>query len=191
MQVTGKKISCRRGFKIIFRDLSFSVNDGECLILSGQNGSGKTSLLKILSGFLELETGELSINHDDIHYIGSKHALRNSLSIYENLEFWSNMLEGNKSNIIPALEKFGLGKIKGNQIENLSSGQIKRCSLARLLLANKKIWLLDEPENALDKDFIPEFINIVDNHINNGGIAIIASHRTDLWKNKKIMEISS
>lgn len=187
--VSVKELSCQRGMRIIFKNINIHAKTGDVTLLCGKNGCGKTSLLKIIAGLIPQYSGEISINSDDIFFIDSKTALRNALTIKENLEFWASMLNGNEQNINKAINVFELDNISDKDVGELSSGQVKRTSLARLMLSNKKIWLLDEPENTLDTEFLNKFIKIVEDHVKNDGIAIIASHRPELWKEAKIVEV--
>ncbi len=195
--ITGKNLSCIRGMKYVYGKVNFTVDAGEILVVVGKNGCGKTSLLKTIAGFLKPSSGQITISCADdlqsldiIHYIGTSSSLKKQLTVRENLTFWSKMLDSDADNIDKAIKSFGLDEMSNSQISYLSSGQIKRCSLARLLLAERKIWILDEPETALDNDSLNRFIDIVTNHVKNNGIAIIASHRPDIWPdNKKLLEI--
>ncbi len=195
--ITGKNLSCIRGMKYVYGKVDFTVDAGEILVVVGKNGCGKTSLLKTIAGFLKPSSGQITISCADdlqsldiIHYIGTSSSLKKQLTVRENLTFWSKMLDSDADNIDKAIKSFGLDEMSNSQISYLSSGQIKRCSLARLLLAERKIWILDEPETALDNDSLNRFIDIVTNHVKNNGIAIIASHRPDIWPdNKKLLEI--
>ena len=189
-----------RSNNLILSDVSFKVNSGEVLLLRGANGVGKTSLLMALAGYLHISDGlinwqqkektEKSI-YENMHFIAHQHAIKSFLTLRENLSFWADIYCGNKNNINNILEQVGL--IAGENLEAglLSQGQKKRLALARLLIAKKPIWLLDEPTAALDNEGDELVGQMVDNHLDNGGLAIIATHLDlVLKKNKRVKTLN-
>ncbi len=188
-------LSCQRGYKILFENLSFELNSGEVLKVSGPNGSGKTSLMKILAGLSSFETG--SIDYDDTKinserynldflYLGHLSALSPELSCLENLKY--TMRLGNDSldlDFSDALKKVGLKKFENELVGKLSAGQKKRIALSLLFITQSKVWLLDEPFSALDSKAIKIIETRVEDHCNSGGICILTTHQECNIKNLK------
>ncbi|MDG1345952.1 MAG: cytochrome c biogenesis heme-transporting ATPase CcmA [Candidatus Thioglobus sp.] len=188
-------LSCQRGYKLLFENLSFELNSGEVLKVSGPNGSGKTSLMKILAGLSSFETG--SIDYDDTKinserynldflYLGHLAALSPELSCLENLKY--TMRLGNDSldlDFSDALKKVGLEKFENELVGKLSAGQKKRIALSLLFITQSKVWLLDEPFSALDSKAIKIIETRVEDHCNSGGICILTTHQECNIKNMK------
>ena len=188
-------LSCQRGYKLLFENLSFELNSGEVLKVSGPNGSGKTSLMKILAGLSSFETG--SIDYDDTKinserynldflYLGHLAALSPELSCLENLKY--TMRLGNDCldlDFSDALKKVGLKKFENEVVGKLSAGQKKRIALSLLFITQSKVWLLDEPFSALDSKAIKIIETRVEDHCNSGGICILTTHQECNIKNMK------
>jgi len=193
-----KNISCIRGNKLLFKNLNFKLNNKELLIIKGANGSGKTTLLKILTGLIRPISGSIIINKKKINiskdeyfkyfeYIGHENAIKSALTVRENLNFYLKIKKNlTKKNFDKAIKVFNLKNLLDIKIENLSSGEKRRVSLSKLILSNSKIWFLDEPTNGLDKVNTKKFYNILKQHLQLNGLAIIASHENMKIKNKNI-----
>ncbi|MDB4821831.1 cytochrome c biogenesis heme-transporting ATPase CcmA [Candidatus Pseudothioglobus singularis] len=188
-------LSCQRGYKLLFENLSFELNSGEVLKVSGPNGSGKTSLMKILAGLSSFETG--SIDYDDTKinsqrynldflYLGHLAALSPELSCLENLKYTMRLGNDNLDlDFSDALEKVGLKKFENELVGKLSAGQKKRIALSLLFITQSKVWLLDEPFSALDSKAIKIIETRVEDHCNSGGICILTTHQECNIKNMK------
>ena len=188
-------LSCQRGYKLLFENLSFELNSGEVLKVSGPNGSGKTSLMKILAGLSSFETG--SIDYDDTRinserynldflYLGHLAALSPELSCLENLKYTMRLGNDNLDlDFSDALEKVGLKKFENELVGKLSAGQKKRIALSLLFITQSKVWLLDEPFSALDSKAIKIIETRVEDHCNSGGICILTTHQECNIKNMK------
>src|ERR1700684_1540684 len=158
MRLSGTDLSCRRGEREIFAGLNFTVGAGEALMVSVRNGAGKSSLLRMLAGLLHITHGKLHLDAGDpdltvgeqAHYLGHQDALKPSLSVAENLEFWVGFLCPAIASRGDALAAVGLDTIADLPAVYLSAGQRRRLSLARLLAVKRPIWLLDEPASTLD-----------------------------------------
>ena len=188
-------LSCQRGYKLLFENLSFELNSGEVLKVSGPNGSGKTSLMKILAGLSSFETG--SIDYDDTKinserynldflYLGHLAALSPELSCLENLKYTMRLGNDNLDlDFSDALKKVGLEKFENELVGKLSAGQKKRIALSLLFITQSKVWLLDEPFSALDSKAIKIIETRVEDHCNSGGICILSTHQECNIKNMK------
>jgi heme exporter protein A len=173
-----------RGGREVFRDLSFSVASGEGLMLTGRNGAGKSSLLRMIAGLLRIADGHLELTGgapereiaEQAHYLGHQDALKPSLSVLENLAFWTRYL-GGEGEPLTALERVGLGALAHLPAAYLSAGQRRRLSLARLAAIARPLWLLDEPTSALDAAAQAMLHELMRRHLSGGGIVIAATHQ--------------
>ena len=190
-----KNLSCQRGYNQLFTGLSFKLNDGEVLKISGTNGSGKTSLLKILAGLNLPESGVISYNGNDVNsyqyqigtfYLGHLLALSPELKCIENLEYLVKLSNQDlRSNFNEALSNVGLENYKDQLVKTLSAGQKRRIALSTLFLTSSKLWLLDEPFTALDKEGIKIIENQIKKHCANGGLCVFTTHQDCNIKNLK------
>ena len=185
----GKSLRCERGGRVLFDGLNFSLQSGQAMIIEGQNGVGKTSLLRIITGLSSPIQGEITWNGEcidqiaqeyqsDLQFIGHLPAVKTELTVRENLILINRLWPSNKVISIPELaEMIGLRQRLSVTGGRLSAGQLRRVSLARLFLATQKIWVLDEPLTALDVDFISTIEQLLQKHVQNGGIVILTTHR--------------
>jgi heme exporter protein A len=186
-----KNLTLTRGGRSLFTNLDFAISRGEALVLRGANGSGKTSLLRVLAGLTIADDGAISWGDEiwkttsparraNVLYLGHANALKEELTTAENLADGLGFDGVNVSidSQHQALERVGLATRRDLQARRLSQGQKRRIGLARLLLAQKPVWLLDEPTNALDAEGVALFTEIVDEHLARGGMACIATHLT-------------
>jgi heme exporter protein A len=175
-----------RGDRPVIEDLSFSVEGGEALVLAGPNGSGKTTLLLALAGHLAPEAGTVAIEGagdgepaEHMHLIGHRDAVKQQLTVAENLGFWSRFLAGGQGGppqIETALATVGLEALADVPAGYLSQGQRRRVALARLLVAPRPVWLLDEPTVSLDAASQRSLTAMIETHAGTGGITIAATH---------------
>lgn len=166
----------------LFGPIDFSLGPGELLHIKGKNGAGKTSLLKTMLGLMDKSAGKVlfegkTFEHaqSDIGYIGHKLALTPQLTVKENV----SLLTTNQAIAMPiekAIDKVGLRLYMDTSIENLSEGQKKRASLVRFFYLKKKLWLIDEPFSALDKEQQDVFRQALTAYVNKGGMVILSSH---------------
>ena len=179
-------LACVRAGRRVFGGLSFCLRAGQAAALRGPNGVGKSTLLRVLAGLLPpvegtVRLGPLSLGEDRaayqeaVAYAGHLDAVKPALSVAENLRVWA-ALQGGEDRVPAALERFGLQRIAGRAASECSAGQKRRLGLARLLVAEKALWLMDEPTVSLDRDAKALVADLVRAHLAGGGMALIATH---------------
>lgn len=198
MSLIGENLSCIRGDHLVFAGLDFTLEAGQALWAKGPNGSGKSTLLRLVAGLLKIEAGQLiwhgqqlAVHSDALinqfHYIGHLDGLKSAFTVRENLQFWADF--GGGGNVDAALEGLDLLKLADLSASILSAGQKRRCNLARLLLQDRPLWILDEPINALDSHYLTFFARCMENHLKNGGMIFYASHHDLGLASVEILEI--
>ena len=183
-------LACMRGDRLLFKELNFALNDGELMHVKGVNGSGKTSLLRIASGLMLAEDGEVRWNGENVRklreeyqqnllYIGHLPGIKGDLTALENLRI--NMaIGGNEISEDEAWQALGQIGLKGREdlpTRVLSQGQQRRVALARMLVTKAKLWILDEPFTALDVKAVEMLQDVLANHVNNGGMIMVTTHQ--------------
>ncbi len=187
--ISASNISYERHYQTVFGSLSLSLQLGDTLVLSGSNGSGKTTLIKIFAGILRPTSGDITLAA--CHYVGHQHGLQPQLSVLNNMRYYQQLqgdsqvkmqgaTEDSDSICLQALHAFNVLDLATRRVSDLSAGQLKRAALARLLLTQRPLWLLDEPFVNLDKASINQMLKLMRQHCAQGGIAIIASHELGL-----------
>jgi len=186
MRLRAWDLAIERGGRRLFSGLSFEAAAGSALIVTGPNGAGKSSLLRALSGFLTVQAGGVALDGGDpertlgeqAHYLGHADALKSALTAGENLAFWAGALGGDPSREASraALARVGLAHVIDFPARALSAGQKRRVALARLLIADRPLWLLDEPTTALDAAAQAAFAAIMQSYLDRGGIVVAATH---------------
>ena len=189
--LAASNLSCIRGTQTLFTDLSLQLDAGQWLYLQGENGAGKTSLLRILAGLALPADGSVqwqgtpigkqrSDYHADMLYLGHHASLKEDLTLTENLRSLMAMdgLKVSDAAIRDALTRMGLARRQHLPARVLSAGQKRRGLLARLLLRPAKLWILDEPFNALDVNAIGDLQDCLKAHLRNGGMIVLTSHQT-------------
>jgi heme exporter protein A len=184
MRLAGSGVRCVRGGREVFSGLDFEAASGGALAVTGANGAGKTSLLRMIAGLLTLAGGSIVLEGgeneltlaEQAHYLGHRDALKPALSVMENLEFWRDFLGGEVSDAAESLAAVGLDHAAELPAAYLSAGQRRRLSIARLLAVRRPIWLLDEPTSALDAGGQALFTGLMGEHLGRGGLIIAATH---------------
>jgi heme exporter protein A len=173
-----------RGGREVFSGLDFQAASGEAVAVTGRNGSGKTSLLRLIAGLLIPADGTIVLDGGDAemtvpeqcHYLGHRDALKPALSVAENLSFWADFLGGERFDATESLATVGLDHATHLPAAYLSAGQRRRLSLARLLTIRRPVWLLDEPTTALDVAGQDMFSGLMRDHLARGGLIMAATH---------------
>jgi heme exporter protein A len=181
MGLTVTDLSCTRGGRLVLHGVSFALAPGETLILRGPNGAGKSTLLRALAGLvpasgrIELDgrPADRDARAEEVAYAGHLDAIKPQLTVAENLAFWAGLLGGDPA---PALAAFDLGPLAHRPAHLCSAGQKRRLGLARLLLAPRRLWLLDEPTTALDAEATARLLAALRAHSAADGLTVVATH---------------
>ena len=172
-RLAASDLACRRGERLLFRGLSLDIVGGQALHVTGSNGTGKSSLIRILAGLLRPYAGEVE-RQGSTGLLDQTMALDEHLPLGPALAFWAG-LDGAIADSV--LIRLGLADLLDVPVRYLSTGQRKRAALARLLGQNAQVWLLDEPLNGLDRDAVALVEALIAEHIADGGLALVASHQ--------------
>ncbi|MGL4395890.1 MAG: heme ABC exporter ATP-binding protein CcmA [Hyphomicrobium sp.] len=188
MQLIAENLDVERGGRVVLSGVSLTVASGEAVILTGVNGAGKTTLLRTLAGYLKPVAGVIRLDGGDgektvgehCHVVGHANAIKPSLTVAENVAFWADFLSESQSQsgarCAHALSHFGLTDLADFPAQYLSAGQKRRLGLARLLAAERPIWLLDEPTVSLDTASVELLAAALNAHTASGGLVIAATH---------------
>lgn len=193
-------LTVERGGRLLFRDLSFRVAPGDILSVHGRNGSGKSSLLRVLAGLLEAIGGRVSYTSSptcgtedlaqDSHFCGHLDAVKPAMTVKETLSFWAALYGGAQDGVDRALDEWSLMALSDLPGQYLSAGQKRRVALARLSVAARPVWLLDEPSAALDASAKALLLARGDAHVARGGLIVVASHEA-LWPNARTLTLDA
>ncbi|MDB5484741.1 MAG: Heme exporter protein CcmA [Tardiphaga sp.] len=184
IRLSGQNVRCMRGGRELFAGVGFAVDGGTALAITGANGAGKTSLLRMIAGLLTLGGGALALAGGDpeltlpeqAHYLGHRDAMKPSLSVRENLGFWRDFLGGDVADVTESIAAVGLSHAIDLPAVVLSAGQRRRLSVARLLAVRRPVWLLDEPLSALDAAGQALMAALMTDHLSGGGVIVAATH---------------
>ena len=195
-------LRCVRGERELFTNLHLRVAAGNCLHVRGENGVGKTSLLRLLTGLSKPESGEVlwgdqSITLDPIAYhrellfLGHRDALKEDLTALENLQMYAALddVSLSQEKALATLARFGLRGRENLPVNCLSAGQKRRILMARMLTRQAKLWILDEPFNALDVQAVHELQNLITEHLSAGGLVVLTSHQEVSISNVQVLEL--
>jgi heme exporter protein A len=188
VQLIAENLTLERGGRAVVDGLSFRLSSGEALLLTGPNGSGKTTLLRALAGFLAPAAGKIVVGEappereraEFCHFVGHLDGLKNHLTVAENLAFWADYLDEDgaapRRALEVALDRFDLAPLADIPAGYLSAGQRRRLAVARLGVAQRPVWLLDEPTVSLDTASVGLLLKAIAEHVASGGLAAIATH---------------
>jgi heme exporter protein A len=174
--LSASQVNFERYFEPVFKPVSFELEAGGLLLVTGANGCGKTTLIRVLAGILHPTSGTIDIGAQNMAYVGHYLALKDDLSVLENLRFIREFMGTSRRSAQEVIVEVGLDHVKHNQARHLSAGQRKRCALARLLLSEAGLWLLDEPYSNLDTEGVELVDRLLVRHLKDGGAAVVATH---------------
>lgn len=177
-----------RGERCLFEGLGFTLSSGEMLLLEGRNGCGKTSLMRAIAGMLSLETGQIFWNdkpvlahrqvfHGELVWLAHRTGLKGDLTMVENLHFEEALRPQSGRDREEVYRRLGIERLKRLPLRSLSAGQQRRVALARMLLADVPLWLLDEPFTNLDREGRALVMELAEEHLGGGGLCVMAAHQ--------------
>ena len=188
MLLSVQDLCVTRSGQFLLTGVSFGLVAGQALILKGPNGLGKTTLLRTIAGLQPALSGQINAKEDSFAYAAHADGVKPSLTVKENLQFWADIFDHQE--IDSALSAFDLGDLKMRMAGLLSAGQKRRLGLARMLISNRPVWVLDEPSVSLDTASIRQLEGVIKTHLKNGGAALIVTHgQLELGSNCQILHL--
>ena len=197
-----RALTCIRGERQLFQNLNLTLTAGECLHVRGENGVGKTSLLRLLTGLAKPEAGEVlwnqqsiakdpSLYHRELLFLGHRDALKEDLTALENLQLYAVLddIQLPDEKALAALWRFGLRGRENLPVSCLSAGQKRRVLMARMLTRQAKLWILDEPFNALDLHAVQDLQGLITEHVEQGGLVILTSHQEVQLPHVRVLDL--
>lgn len=200
MKLSVDNLTLHRAGQEVVSDISFELAAGEALVVTGENGSGKSTTLRGIAGLLPLFTGSVTLTDETgkqfenpvreyCHYLGHQNAMKPSLSVRENLDFWQKFMGENLLSVEEALSEVDLSHTIDLPFHYLSAGQKRRVAIARLLVSDRPVWILDEPTSGLDAQSVKLFTALAKAFVEDDGILIAATHLPLGLKKTKTLEI--
>jgi heme exporter protein A len=199
-KLSANDLTLIRGESCLFQGLEFALNPCELLLLEGQNGSGKTSLMRAIAGMLSLESGEILWNdipvndqrqefHGALVWLAHRTGLKGDLTLVENLHFEASLRPQANVDFDAVCSRLGIARLKSLPLRSLSAGQQRRVALARMMLADVPLWLMDEPFTNLDREGRALVMQLTEEHLTNGGMCVMAAHQ-DIEINATVTRVS-
>ena len=187
-KLTATNLTLFRGDRCLFGGLSFALNPGELLLLEGRNGSGKTSLLRAIAGLIELESGSVSWNGVELHqerqifqnslvWMAHRVGFNGDLTLFENLHYEASLRPQSRIEFEDVLKRFDLNRLKRWPMRALSAGEQRRVALARMLMSDAELWMMDEPVSNLDNEGRALAMELVKQHLARNGMVIMSAHQ--------------
>ncbi|HEY5642801.1 MAG TPA: cytochrome c biogenesis heme-transporting ATPase CcmA [Woeseiaceae bacterium] len=187
-KLSADNLTLIRGERLLFKGLGFALESGQMLLLEGRNGSGKTSLMRAIAGMLSLEAGTIYWNdvpvnkqrqdfHGSLVWLAHRTGLKGDLTLVENLRFESALRSQSDRDPEAVYERLAIARLKKLALRSLSAGQQRRVALARMLLADVPLWLMDEPFTNLDREGRQLVLELVEEHLAAGGMCVMAAHQ--------------
>ena len=198
-KLSANDLTLIRGETCLFQGLGFALNSGELLLLEGPNGCGKTSLMRAIAGMLTLESGEIRWDDEEVTrqrqtfhgalvWLAHRTGLKGDLTLVENLRFEASLRPQAVVDKEAVFERLGISRLKRLALRSLSAGQQRRVALARMLLADVPLWLMDEPFTNLDREGRKLVIELTEEHLAAGGMCVMAAHQ-DFELNAPIVRV--
>ncbi|CZF77225.1 cytochrome c biogenesis heme-transporting ATPase CcmA [Grimontia marina] len=196
-----RELSCVRDERVLFEDLSFTLSSGDLVQIEGPNGAGKTTLLRIIAGLGLAESGNVLWDgelvskareefYGNLLFLGHSTGVKREMTAFENLAFYQRMHgEADEDSLWEALARVGLAGREDVPAAQLSAGQNRRVALARLWISQSKLWILDEPLTAIDKQGVKVLENLFQHHVNHGGMVLFTTHQDMFEGNSKLRRI--
>lgn len=169
-------LTLERYFEPVFLPVSFSLQAGDLMLVTGDNGCGKTTLIRILAGVLQPSQGRIEWSDGGRVYVGHMLAVKDDLTVTENINFMRRFIGSGAASTAEIVERVGLRRVAEQPARTLSAGQRKRTALARLLLDDAPLWLLDEPYSNLDRQGMAMLDTLLHAHLERGGACALATH---------------
>lgn len=184
LRLVAEALACARGGRLVFEGVSFSLQAGEMMLVTGRNGAGKSSLLRLIAGLVRPEAGAIRLDGGEaeaplseaVHYAGHADGLKPALTGLENLAFWQRLYGRAALSPEAAMDRFAIAHLADLPVSVLSAGQKRRLTLARLLVSRRPVWLLDEPTSALDRASQAILAAVIAAHLGEGGLVVAATH---------------
>jgi heme exporter protein A len=198
LRLVVRDLACSRSERLLIQGLSFSLGQGEALVVTGPNGAGKTTLLRVLAGFIPQDAGTITLEGmeegvslaQSVHFVGHRDGLRAALTVRENLGLAPLLFGQPGASVSDAATQLNLTALLDLPVGVLSAGQRRRTALARLLVSRRPVWLLDEPTAALDTASQAMVAALITAHVEGGGIVVAATH-LDLGVKARVLMIGS
>lgn len=187
-KLSADNLTLIRGERCLFQGLSFALDSGGLLVLEGRNGCGKTSLIRAIAGMLSLEEGTIYWDdvpvekqrqtfHGNLVWLAHRTGLKGDLTLVENLGFERHLRANSRRDPEEVYERLGIARLRKLIVRSLSAGQQRRVALARMLLADVPLWFMDEPFTNLDREGRALVLELVDEHLADGGLCVMAAHQ--------------
>ena len=169
-------LTLERYFEPVFQPVSFTLRAGNLLLITGDNGCGKTTLIRLLAGVLQPSQGSIELTASDKLYVGHLLGIKDDLSVVENVDFMRQFIGTTSETTAKIVKSVGLRRVAAQPARTLSAGQRKRCALTRLLLSDARLWLLDEPYSNLDRQGMTMLDGMLHRHLEAGGACALTTH---------------
>ena len=187
MEIVAENLTCQRSGRPVISEVSLRLAPGDCLEVVGPNGAGKSTLIRALAGLGRVARGILRAPQERISYLGHRNGLKPQLTVDENLDFWMRL--SSAAGVARAKDAFGLDRIAGTFVRDLSEGQARRVALATVMFSGRPIWLLDEPFASLDQCGRDVATSMIAENCRAGGISVVTAHQGMGLPNSRLLEL--